>query len=80
MSKRAVVEMPAPVLEIAPRELPTLYTVLEWENGAPTKMARCHLDYKGGSVYLQWREGKKSRSFYLGRAPRKSPATPEAES
>jgi hypothetical protein len=33
----------------------------------------CHLRNKGGYVYLSWREDDRVRSFYLGKAPRKSP-------
>lgn len=35
--------------------------------------ARAHLRYKGGYVYLQWRDGGRVRSFYIGKAPRHSP-------
>jgi hypothetical protein len=35
--------------------------------------ALAHLRNKQGYVYLSWREGNRVRSFYLGKAPRKSP-------
>lgn len=35
--------------------------------------ARAHLRNKKGYVYLTWREGERVRTFYLGKAPRKSP-------
>lgn len=34
---------------------------------------RAHLRNKRGYVYLCWREGRKVRSFYLGKAPRSCP-------
>ena len=37
------------------------------------KYKRAHLRNKAGYVYLCWREGSKVRTFYLGKAPRKSP-------
>ena|SRR5271156_2671408 len=40
--------------------------------------ARAHLRNRNGYVYLNWRDGNKVRSFYLGKAPRKCP-TPDPE-
>jgi len=40
--------------------------------------ARAHLRNKRGYVYLCWREGKRIRNLYLGKAPRKSPTRPPA--
>jgi hypothetical protein len=37
------------------------------------RYARAHLRNRRGYVYLSWREGDRVRSFYLGKAPRKSP-------
>lgn len=34
---------------------------------------RAHLRNRKGYVYLSWRDGEKVRTFYLGKAPRKSP-------
>jgi hypothetical protein len=31
---------------------------------------RAHLRYRDGYLYLSWREGKRVRSYYLGRASR----------
>lgn len=38
-----------------------------------TPYCRAHLRNKRGYVYLQWRDGDRVRSLYLGKAPRKSP-------
>src|SRR5882762_4955874 len=38
--------------------------------------ARAHLRNKHGYVYLTWRDGQRVRTFYLGKAPRKSPTAP----
>ena len=35
--------------------------------------ARAHLRNRKGYVYLTWRDGERVRSYYLGKAPRKSP-------
>lgn len=37
--------------------------------------SRAHIRNKSGYVYLAWREGKRVRNFYLGKAPRSSPTT-----
>lgn len=34
---------------------------------------RAHLRNKKGYIYLQWRDGERVRSLYLGKAPRKCP-------
>lgn len=41
--------------------------------------ARAHLRNKDGYLYLSWRDGKKIRTHYLGKAPQSSP-TPAARS
>ncbi len=44
-----------------------------------TTCHRAHLRNKKGYVYLRWREGKRVRTFYLGKAPRTSPTTAIAD-
>lgn len=71
--------MPPDIIEFPAPALPTIYVVLGWENGRPHKMARAHLKYQDGYVSLKWRDGDKVCTFYLGKAPRKSPALPDGE-
>ena|SRR5579859_893258 len=46
----------------------------------PYAYARAHLRNRKGYVYLTWREGQRIRTFYLGKAPRKSPTVDRAGS
>jgi hypothetical protein len=55
---------------------PDIYVRVEGQNTWSTKYASAHLRNRKGYVYLTWRDGEKVRSFYLGKAPRKSP-TPD---
>jgi hypothetical protein len=41
-----------------------------WQFG---RLHKAHIRNKRGYVYLCWREGKRVRNFYLGKAPRNSP-------
>lgn len=77
-SSQGAPEPPA-IIEFETPQLPTIYVVLEWENGGPRKMARAHLKYQRGYVSLKWRDGEKVCTFYLGKAPRKSPTAPDGE-
>lgn len=42
-----------------------------------TDFKHAHLRNRKGYVYLSWRDGEKVRTFYLGKAPRKSPTLEE---
>jgi hypothetical protein len=39
------------------------------------RLVLAHLRNKRGYIYLCWREGKRVRNFYLGKAPRSCPTT-----
>lgn len=58
---------------------PPLIFIERSVNGYRHHMSRAHLRNKRGYVYLCWREGKRVRTFYLGKAPRPSP-TPDPRS
>jgi hypothetical protein len=57
---------------------PAIFVRVEGKYTWSTKYASAHLRNRKGYVYLTWRDGDKVRSFYLGKAPRKSP-TPALE-
>lgn len=42
-------------------------------SGGTYRQHKAHLRHKRGYVYLAWREGKRVRTFYLGKAPRSCP-------
>jgi hypothetical protein len=59
-----------------PQEPPTLF-VLGEASGFTPKYCRAHLRNMRGYLVLQWRDGARVRSYYLGKARKSSPTAGE---
>ena len=58
---------PIPAMEI--------YILTDQQPYGDRLRARAHLRNKAGYLYLCWREGRRIRSYYLGKAAKSSPTT-----
>src|SRR5258705_12849187 len=53
-------------------EPPLIFVAVNGADVYGQKYARAHLRNRKGYVYLTWSDGEKVKTFYLGKAPRKS--------
>jgi hypothetical protein len=63
----------AAIAKRGPRPQPEIFVACRNKASWKSAYAKAHLRNRKGYVYLCWRDGEEFRTFYLGKAPRKSP-------